>query len=158
MGTLNVANLNHTGDLTTQNANVNGNLFTPNRPIFSLGGGNGLDNSTAWTSDTIFYNRTAQIDTVNQWNSATGEYNITVPGHYLFYFSATTNDTDSHFVEIYKNGSMIHNTRLLHYGVVWQGTQLTHIDLCAVSDKITWRRRGANYDFYSLAIGCYLIG
>tara|TARA_Y100000004_G_scaffold55898_1_gene62208 strand:- start:338 stop:814 length:477 start_codon:yes stop_codon:yes gene_type:complete len=158
MGTLNVANLNHTGDLTTQNANVNGNLFTPNRPIFSLGSGNGLGNSTSWLNDTIYYNRSANIDTVGGWDSTTGEYTIPVAGHYLFYFSGCTSDTDSHFLEMFKNGSMIHATRMLNYGVIYQGAHLTHIDLCAVGDTITWRRRAANYDFYSLAIGCYLIG
>ena len=44
------------GTLNAANVNLTGNLSTPNRPIFSLGGGNGLDNSTAWTSNTIFYN------------------------------------------------------------------------------------------------------
>ena len=146
------------GTLNTANINLTGNLSTPNRPIFALGSGDGLDNSTSWTSDTIFYNRTAQVDTASAWNIANGEYTIPVAGHYLFYFSGTASDTDSHFLEIHKNGSRIHFTRMLHYGVIFQGSQLTHIDLCAVGDIITWRRRGANYDFYSLSIGCYLIG
>ena len=147
------------GTLNTANVNLTGNLSTPNRPIFSLGSGNGIDDSTAWLSNTIFYNTSANIDTANGWNSSTGEYNITVAGHYLFYFSGSNdNNTSNHFLEIYKNGSMIHNTRLLNYGVAYQGSQITHIDLCAVNDKITWRRRGNNYNFYSIAIGCYLIG
>lgn len=146
------------GTLNTTNVNLTGNLFTPNRPIFALASGDAIDNSTAWTSDTIFYNRTAQVDTVNGWNSANGEYTIPVAGHYLFYFSGTTDDTDSHFIEIFKNGTRMNLTRMLHYGVAYQGSQLTQIDLCAVGDIFTWRRRGANYDFYSLSIGCYLIG
>ena len=146
------------GTLNTTNINLTGNLSTPSRPIFSLGSGNGVDNSTSWTSNVIYYNRAANIDTASGWNSSTGEYTIPVAGHYLLYFSGCTSDTDSHFLEIFKNGSMIHYTRMLNYGVVYQGAHLTHIDLCAVSDKITWRRRDNNYDFYSLSIGCYLIG
>ena len=144
------------GTLNAANVNLTGNLKTPSRPMFNVAG---QTTNIEWTSDTILYNMDANVDTTSSWNKTTGKYVIPEAGHYFMFFHGTTNDGDSHFLEIWKgNSSRLYSTRALHYGVAFQGTQISFIANCAINDEITWRRRASGYDFYSISVGLYLIG
>tara|TARA_B100000131_G_C17724998_1_gene454430 strand:+ start:80 stop:535 length:456 start_codon:yes stop_codon:yes gene_type:complete len=150
------------GTLNTTNTNLTGNLFTPNRPMFNLATQAIQSPADTWTSDTILYNYDANVDTTSSWNKSTGKYVIPVAGHYFIWFDGTTNDSDSHFIEVWHSGfstsARLYNTRALQYGDAFRSGSISFIVNSAVGDEVTWRRRGSAYDFYSVSIGLYLIG
>ena len=133
-----------------------------NKPIFNLATQSIQGSDDYWTSDTILYNVDARVDTTSSWNKATGKYVIPVQGHYFMFFHGSTNDSDSHFIEIWSTGfstsSRIYDTRALQYGDAFRSGSISFIVNCSPGDAITWRRRGSGYDFYSVSIGLYLIG
>jgi hypothetical protein len=136
-----------------------GYVTTPNQPAFSIYG----NTNPNWTSDVIYLGHTgsgaAAFDTNigNHFSYTTGKFTAPVAGTYFFSFSATTNDANSHFIDIHKNGARV-GGHVLSYGYQYLSATNTCILTLASGDYIEARRRAANYSLYSVNFSGYLIG
>ena len=136
-----------------------GYLKTPNQPTFSIFG----DTNPNWTSDVIYIGHTgsgaAAFDTNigNHFSYTTGKFTAPVAGSYFFSFRATTGDTNSHFIDIYKNGTRV-GGHTLSYGYSYLTATNTAVLTLASGDYIEARRRAAGYSLYSVNFSGFLIG
>ena len=136
-----------------------GRVVMPKQPAFSIYG----DTNPNWTSDVIYIGHTgsgaAAFDTNigNHFSYTTGKFTAPVAGTYFFSFRATTGDTNSHFMDIHKNGARV-GGHVLSYGYTYLTATNTCILTLASGDYIEARRRAANYSLYSVNFSGYLIG
>ena len=155
----NFAIYNHTTGGNRLGITPAGIVTTPNQPAFSIYG----DTNPNWTSDVIYIGHTgsgaAAFDTNigNHFSYTTGKFTAPVAGTYFFSFRATTGDTNSHFMDIHKNGARV-GGHVLSYGYTYLTATNTCILTLASGDYIEARRRAANYSLYSVNFSGYLIG
>lgn len=139
--------------------NSNNIVTTPDNPAFSING----DTDPNWTSDVIYIGHTgsgaAAYDTNigNHFSYTNGKFTAPVAGSYFFSFRATTNDTNSHFIDIHKNGARV-GGHTLTYGNSYITATNTVVLTLAVGDYIEARRRAAGYSLYSVNFSGFLIG
>ena len=100
-----------------------------------------------------------QMDVNNgsHFSTTTGKFTAPVAGLYTFTFDLTTNDTNSHFVDIYKNGTLV-GGHMLTYNVVYQEGSNSVIVSLAVGDYVTAGRRTSAYGVYNAHFSGHLIG
>lgn len=136
-----------------------GYVTMPSQPAFSIYG----DTNPNWTSDVIYIGHTgsgaAAFDTNigNHFSYTTGKFTAPVAGTYFFSFRASTNDANSHFIDIHKNGVRV-GGHTLQYGYAYMTATNTCVLTLASGDYIEARRRAANYSLYSVNFSGFLIG
>ena len=126
-----------------------GYVTTPNQPAFGVRGTN--FNGTTFLGGTVFSN------IGNHFNTTTGLFTAPVAGTYNFNFTLSTSDTQSHFVDLYKNGVSDFGHSLI-YGVVYNTGSMTINVTLAAGDTMSAHRRGAGYAVYNALFSGHLIG
>ncbi len=145
----------------TENMQISsaGHVTTPNQPTFSIFG----DTNPNYTSDVIYIGHTgsgaAAFDTNigNHFSYTNGKFTAPVAGSYFFSFRATTADTQSHFIDFYKNGARV-GGHTLSYGNSYITATNTAVLTLASGDYIEARRRATGYSLYSVNFSGFLIG
>ena len=128
-----------------------GRLTLPSQPSFMVHGA--TFNST--TPD-IYLGSVVDHNVGNHFSTTTGLFTAPISGKYFFSFSFSTEDTNSHFVNLVKNGSTYPNN-MLNYGVVYQPGTNTQIMNLTAGDTVSARRRGSGYAvYYAWFCGCLL--
>lgn len=118
-------------------------------PAFCSSGTTFID--TVFIGDNFITNNGDHFDTVN------GRFVAPVSGTYYFSFVLTTNDTNSHFVDIFLNDTIVGGHQL-QYGSTWMSaSQIVVLNLDA-GDYVEGRRRGSSYSVYNAVFSGYLIG
>jgi hypothetical protein len=93
----------------------------------------------------------------NHFNPSTGLFTAPVAGTYNFNFTLSTSDTQSHFVDLYKNGVSDFGHSLI-YGVVYNTGSMTINVTLAAGDTMSAHKRGASYSIYNALFSGFLIG
>jgi hypothetical protein len=105
----------------------------------------------------IFLGSTVDHNIGNHFSTTTGLFTAPISGRYLFSFSLSTEDTNSHFVNLNRNGTT-YPSNMLNYGVVYQPGTNTQIMNLSANDTVSARRRASGYAvYYAWFAGC-LIG
>ena len=158
----------YTGEATTTTErfaiDASGRVTMPYQPAWSVfSGNNSYNNTEAEVWDGIVWiggenHGTIHVNTGNHYTSSNGRFTAPVAGKYWVYFSVTTGDNNSHFVNVLKNGLSIGDSIQLSYSqsllsANWMGV----VDLAA-NDYLQATRRATGYRFYNLQWGGYLIG
>ena len=124
-----------------------GRLTKPYQPAFCVSG------STFSGADFLGTTITTNVG----FNVSNGRFTAPISGMYLLSFALSTEDTNSHFIEIAVNGSNVAN-RQLTYGVSFQSaTQFVIVNLNA-GDYAIARRRDTGYAVYNAVFSGYLLG
>ena len=126
-----------------------GYVTTPNQPAFGVRGTN--FNGTTFLGGTVFSN------IGNHFSTTTGLFTAPVAGTYNFNFTLTTSDTQSHFVDLFKNGSSVFGHSLI-YGVIYNTGSMTINVTLAAGDTMSAHKRGASYSTYNALFSGFLIG
>jgi hypothetical protein len=129
-----------------------GRLTLPSQPSFMVHGA--TFNST--TPD-IYLGSVVDHNVGNHFSTTTGLFTAPISGKYFFSFSFSTEDTNSHFVNLVKNGSTYPNN-MLNYGVVYQPGTNTQIMNLSAGDTVSARRRASGYAVYYAWFCGYLLG
>jgi hypothetical protein len=126
-----------------------GYVTTPYQPVFGVSGN--------VYSAAIFRGGAVHSNVGGHFNTTTGIFTAPVAGTYSFMFNLSTNDTQSHFVDIFINGlsSLGHS---LQYGVIYStGSMAINVTLAAL-DSVSARKRGSSYATYNATFSGHLIG
>lgn len=102
-----------------------------------------------------------QLNVGGHFNNTNGRFTAPVAGNYLFTFSLTTEDTQSHFIDISLNGSAgtgVIGGLHLHYSTIYQNGSLTAIYPLSAGDFVQAKRRGTGYAVYKATFAGYLVG
>jgi len=120
------------------------------QPAFGVSG-------NLYTSSAIFRGNTVHSNIGSHFNTTTGIFTAPVAGTYSFMFNLSTQDTQSHFVDIFINSlSVIGHS--LQYGVIYStGSMAINVTLAA-NDTVSARKRGSSYATYNAAFSGHLIG
>jgi len=149
----------------TETVNVNGNVFTPNRPMFSVysdlyvGGGQTYSTEVFYQTSNTPLGISTIINIGSNFNATNGRFTAPVAGHYYFSgeFSRVTGNA---VLEIFKNGSTV-GVRSLSYGADWQTAKVSCAVYLNASDYINLRFGGTNStttNGYRINFSGYLIG
>ena len=126
-----------------------GRLTKPYQPAFCVSG--------TTFSGTDFLGTTITTNVGSHFNVSNGRFTAPISGMYLLSFALTTEDSNSHFIEIAVNGSNVAN-RQLTYGVAFQSaTQFVIVNINA-GDYAIARRRDTGYAVYNAVFSGYLLG
>jgi len=140
-----------------------GYVTKPNTPSFCIFGDTNPNFITDGSDTTIYTGHLGSGASAfdhnigSHWSYTTGRFTAPVAGRYFFSFTATTNDANSHFVDIHKNGARV-GGHTLQYGYTYQTATKTIILDLAANDYVDARRRGNGYGFYSCNFAGYLLG
>lgn len=129
-----------------------GRLTLPSQPSFMVHGA--TFNST---TPEIYLGSNVDHNVGNHFSTTTGLFTAPISGKYFFSFSFSTEDTNSHFVNLVKNGSVYPNN-MLNYGVVYQPGTNTQIMNLTAGDTVSARRRASGYAVYYAWFCGYLLG
>jgi hypothetical protein len=127
-----------------------GIITTPYQPAFGVAG-------NLYTSTAIFRGGAVHSNVGGHFNTTTGIFTAPVAGTYSFMFNLSTQDTQSHFVDIFINGlsSLGHS---LQYGVIYTtGSMAINVTLAAL-DSVSARKRSSSYATYNATFSGHLIG
>ena len=138
-----------TGDAERMRIDSAGRVTMPYQPAFGTRG--------VTFTDTIYKGGSITANIGSHFSASTGRFTAPVAGSYLFNFTLSTNDGDSHFVDLYKNGAgtLGHN---LQYGNIYHTGSMTIVIWLAVGDYMEARRRGSTYAVYNAQFSGHLIG
>lgn len=131
-----------------------GRVTMPYQPAFSVTG-----NTASFVGTNVA--GTVQLNVGGHFNNTLGRFTAPVAGNYLFTFSLTTEDTQSHFIDIGLNGSGGSGTvggLHLHYGTAYQNGSVTTVYPLSVGDFVEAKRRGTGYAVYRATFSGYLVG
>jgi hypothetical protein len=134
-----------------------GRVTMPYQPAFFVWDSAPADN---YFSGNYFLGNASMPNTVNigsHWNFSTGRFTAPVAGTYIFSVTFSTNDANSHFVNIHKNGSLV-GENVLQYSNTYTSASSTAILQLAVGDYVQAARRGTGYSIYSAHFSGFLIG
>ena len=152
-----------TNNTTRMTVDANGYVTKPNTPSFCIFGDTNPNFVSDGSDTTIFIGHSGSGASAfdhnigGHWSYTTGRFTAPAAGRYYFSFTVTTNDTNSHFVDIHKNGARV-GGHALSYGVGYiTATKTVILDLAA-NDYVDARRRGSGYSFYSGNFAGYLLG
>ena len=140
-----------TAGLERMRIDSSGRVTMPYQPAFMASGG------TFHSDGVTFQGVTVTVNNGSHFSTTTGKFTAPVAGLYTFTFDLTTNDTNAHFADIYKNGSLV-GGHMLTYGVVYQEASNSVILSLAVGDYVTAGRRGSTYGVYNAHFSGHLIG
>jgi hypothetical protein len=130
----------------------NGIITTPKQPAFCVWG-----DVFGGTYGTTFYGNNVTTNVGSNFNVSNGVFTAPISGTYLLSFSLTTQDTNSHFIEIAVNNSNVCN-RQLSYGYIFlSATQFVIVNMSA-GDSAIARRRDTGYSVYNAVFAGYLLG
>jgi len=125
-----------------------GIVTKPYQPAFGVRG-------TTFTG-TIYKGNQVLANIGSHFSTATGKFTAPVAGSYSFNFTLTTQDANSQFIDLYKNGASTfgHN---LQYTDLYRTGSMTIVVWLAVGDYIEARQRGS-YSVYNAQFSGHLIG
>jgi hypothetical protein len=128
---------------------ASGRVTMPNQPAFGVRG-------NTWSVEK-FLGGTVFSNIGNHFSTTTGLFTAPVAGTYNFNFTLTTSDTQSHFVDLFKNGSSVFGHSLI-YGVIYNTGSMTINVTLAAGDTMSAHKRGAGYAVYNALFSGFLIG
>ena len=147
------------GGLERMRIDGSGRVTMPYQPAFSIYG----NTDPNWYNDVIYIGHvgsSASADDTNvgsHFSYSTGRFTAPVSGRYFFSWSVTSNDSNSHFVDIHKNDTRVGGHTLLYNAYATSTSNVIILNLSA-NDYVDARRRAAGYSFYATNFSGYLIG
>ena len=125
-----------------------GIVTKPYQPAFGVRGVN--------FTNTIYRGSQVLANIGSHFSTTTGRFTVPVAGSYSFNFTLTTQDANSQFIDLYKNGASTfgHN---LQYTDLYRTGSMTIVVWLAVGDYIEARQRGS-YAVYNAQFSGHLIG
>ena len=148
-------------DGTTQlSVDSSGRMLKPNQPMFSISGGPNSYQDGSGNQTLILHGQSGSfvgdMNIGGHFNYSNGRFTAPVAGNYMFTYTLTSGDTNSHFIEIrVNNGS---RTTVLLYTTQYQSGCHSTIYTLAAGDFVTAQRRGTSYNVYSAVFSGFLIG
>ena len=140
--------------------NSNGQITTPRQPAFSIGGGPNSYRDSGGNETVVLHGQSgAYVGDMNiggHFSYSNGRFTAPVAGNYMFTYTLSSGDTNSHFIELRKNNAS-QNTILL-YTTIYQSGCHSAIMTLAANDYVTAQRRGTSYGVYSAIFSGFLIG
>lgn len=128
-----------------------GRVTMPYQPAFSVHG-------VSFDSTTLSLLGPVVLTNVGgHFSTTTGRFTAPVAGVYGFSFVLTTEDANSHFVDLYKNG-LLHGSRVLQYGSAYKTGANVQIIPLAAGDYVEARKRNESYAVYNAIFSGHLIG
>lgn len=118
-------------------------------PAFCVSGS--IFTGTVFRGDAIVTNNGDHFNTVD------GKFTAPVSGAYMFIFSLTPNDGNSHFVDIHVDGNLT-GYHQLQYASQWESATQNIIINLSKGQYVEARIRDASYSVYNAVFSGYLIG
>lgn len=130
----------------------NGYVLKPNLPAFSVDG-------ATFSGKTFLGGTTTYVNNGSHFNASNGRFTAPVAGLYLFSFSLTTEDSNSHFVNLILNGVAIQGGNVLqYYNVYTTATNVMILNLLQGDYVTAERRDSTGYAVYYARFAGYLLG
>jgi hypothetical protein len=137
-----------------------GRITSPSQPRFSINGGPNSYQDSSNTETTVLHGQSGvfanDVNNGSHFSYTNGRFTAPVAGQYMFTYTLSSGDTNSHFIEIRKNGNSV--TTVLLYGLVYNSGCHSTILTLAANDYVDARRRGTSYSVYSAVFSGYLMG
>ena len=137
-----------------------GRVTKPLHPAFSIGGGPNSYRDSGGNETVILHGQSGtfpgDMNIGGHFSYSNGRFTAPIAGNYMFTYTLTSGDTNSHFIELRKNNAS-QNTILL-YTTIYQSGCHSAIMTLAANDYVTAQRRGTSYGVYSAIFSGFLIG
>jgi len=148
-----------TGNTERMRIDNNGYVTKSSQPVFSISGGPNSYQDGSGNQTVVLHGQSGvfpgDMNIGGHFSYSNGRFTAPVAGNYMFTYTLSSGDTNSHFIELRKNNAS--QTTVLLYATQYQSGCHATIYTLAANDYITAQRRSNSYNVYSAIFSGFLL-